>query len=262
MNNPKKLKIEIPELVNYPGCKGGNGVYQNIISLIPPHKKLIIPFLGHCGIARNILPGNILICVDKSGIVINAWKRYLINVLNYYFVDSSCSILKSSDERSVLPGIIHLYQDDAIHFLSNYNEFEDSVIYCDPPYPFSTRRSKANIYKHEMSDKQHLQLSSLLLGIRSSILISSYKNDIYSNVLEDWNTHEFYAATRGGKAKEIVYYNYDLSDGLLHDYRYLGKNFKDRERIKLKIDRWSKGLQKLEPRERMAIIKKITQVSL
>ncbi len=55
-------------------------------------------------------------------------------------------------------------------------------------------------------------------------------------------------------AEEVVYYNYSLDDGLLNDYRYLGSNFEDRERIRMKIKRWVDGLERLEPRERMAIV--------
>ncbi len=51
-----------------------------------------------------------------------------------------------------------------------------------------------------------------------------------------------------------MYYNYSLDNGLFHDYRYLGSNFKERERIRMKIKRWVDGLDCLEPRERMAIV--------
>lgn len=257
--------MTIPELKNYNGCKGGNGVYQQIISIIPPHNILIVPFLGHCGIVRNILPANILIGVDASAKVINAWKKYLIYNLIYEYKDDNKNILiKTNISKGNLPSIIHLYNDDALIFLKNklldlISKYEDvPVIYLDPPYPLSSRKSTAKLYDFEMTDSQHQNLLSIIKNMRYPILISTYKNKMYKDNLPKWFKLNFSVGTRNGKAIETVYYNYSLSNGLLHDYRYLGNDFKDRERIRLKIDRWVKGLDKLEVREQMAIIRSIT----
>ncbi len=258
--------MTIPELKNYNGCKGGNGVYQQIISIIPPHNILVVPFLGHCGIVRNILPSDILIGVDASAKVINAWKKYLIKYLIYKYKDDNKNILiKTNISKGNLPSIIHLYNDDALIFLKNklpglISKYEDTpVIYLDPPYPLSSRKSTAKLYDFEMTDCQHQNLLSIIIKMKYLILISSYDNKMYNDSLPNWFKLDFPVGTRNGKAIETVYYNYSLSNGLLHDYRYLGNDFKDRERIRLKISRWVKGLEKLEAREQMAIIKSIIQ---
>lgn len=258
--------MQIPELQNYNGSKGGNGVYQQIISLIPPHRILVVPFLGHCGIIRNIAPTDILICVDASEDVINAWKNYLIKNLFYIRFNGSEDIFVKTFSNGNLPDKIHLYKDDAIHFLPNrlpgiisqYTDAQaDVLVYQDPPYPKHTRKSKQDLYVFEMNDTQHQDLLSINLRMPYKALLSTYDNNLYNTTLESWNKHSFGVGTRKGKAVETVYYNYDLSNGLLHDYSYLGKNFKDRERIRLKIDRWVKNLEKLDARERMAIISEI-----
>ncbi len=254
----------IPELKNYNGCKGGNGVYQQIISIIPPHNILVVPFLGHCGIVRNILPTNILIGVDASAKVINAWKKYLIKDLIYEYKDDNKNILIKTDiSKGNLPSIIHLYTDDALIFLKNklsnlISIYEDTpVIYLDPPYPIYSRKSTVKLYDYEMTDFQHQNLLSIIMKMEFFVLISTYDNKMYNDSLPKWFKLNFSVGTRNGKAIETVYYNYSLSDGLLHDYRYLGNDFKDRERIRLKINRWVKGLEKLESREQMAIIRSI-----
>ena len=43
----------------YPGGKGGDGVYQTIINLMPPHKIYIEPFLGAGAIMRAKRPAPI-----------------------------------------------------------------------------------------------------------------------------------------------------------------------------------------------------------
>lgn len=264
-------KISVPGLENYNGCKGGNGVYQQIISLIPPHKILVVPFLGHCGISRNIAPADILICVDASVHVIETWKNYLIQNLIYTFRDdiSYYTFIKSKNTLGNLPNLILLHKDDALHFLPNvlpgiiykYTDTPEQVlIYQDPPYPKFSRKGKRDLYEFEMTDLQHEQLLSMNKKMMSNILISTYDNNMYDINLKGWNKYSFTSSTRSGIAIETVYYNYKIGDGKLHDYRFLGRNFKDRERIKLKKNRWVKNLKKLDPRERMAIINEILKV--
>lgn len=212
----------LPGLQNYNGCKGGNGVYQQIISLIPPHKILIVPFLGHCGIVRNIVAADILISVDASAKVIEAWKKYLIQYLLYIYADGSGNkFIKTNSTLGDLPGIIYLYQEDALLFLKKkvrylIHKYNDTpVIYLDPPYPFSTRKSIAKLYQYEMTDKQHIHLLSIISKMTDlNVLISSYKNKMYDDKLINWNQHSFSVGTRQGKAIETVYYNFqiDLTD--------------------------------------------------
>jgi hypothetical protein len=47
----------------------------------------------------------------------------------------------------------------------------------------------------------------------------------------------------------------------LHDYRYLGENFRERERIKRKQIRWRRRLQDMDSSERYAMFSIIDQLS-
>lgn len=69
------------------------------------------------------------------------------------------------------------------------------------------------------------------------VAISSYPNALYDDRLKDWRYIDFTAQTRRGAATERLYMNYPEPDEL-HDYSYLGSDYKDRERIKLKFQRW------------------------
>jgi hypothetical protein len=60
--------------------------------------------------------------------------------------------------------------------------------------------------------------------------------------------------TRGGTlATEYLWMNYPEPDSL-HDYSYLGDNYRERERIKRKKTRWVNRLKKLDRLERKAIL--------
>lgn len=90
------------------------------------------------------------------------------------------------------------------------------------------------------------------------VAISTYDNPLYSKMLKGWNCIEISTATRQGPATELLYMNYPTPKKL-HDYRYLGKNFTDRQRIQRKIKGKINQLLKLDPLESMAICEAVYQ---
>jgi hypothetical protein len=71
--------------------------------------------------------------------------------------------------------------------------------------------------------------------------------------LEGWRTHTFQAMTRRGPATEWLWTNYPEPTAL-HDYRFLGDNYRERERIKRKIGRWTARLWGMDLLERRALL--------
>lgn len=123
-----------------------------------------------------------------------------------------------------------------------------------------------------MTDKDHEQLLSSVLAridrgncAGAKIMICSYHehpetgqpNKLYQKHLKKWSRVDYVGKTRKGPVIESVYMNYKL-DGKLHDYRYLGTDFIDRQRIKRKIERHVNKLQGLPPMERNAILQRLT----
>ena len=53
-------------MATYPGGKNGPGVYQRIISLMPPHQTYIEPFLGGGAIMRLKRPASLNIGIDRD----------------------------------------------------------------------------------------------------------------------------------------------------------------------------------------------------
>ncbi len=85
------------------------------------------------------------------------------------------------------------------------------------------------------------------------VMISGYYSELYSNALSDWYVYTFEATIRKKTSTEWVWMNYP-SPIELHDYRYLGDNFRERERLKRKAQRWTKRLQSMPIFEQQALM--------
>ncbi|MFQ9923760.1 MAG: DNA adenine methylase [Beduini sp.] len=98
-----------------------------------------------------------------------------------------------------------LENDDAINIIKKYNN-PDVFIYCDPPYVLSTR--KEHLYKHDMTDEQHIELLRTLKEHKGKVLISCYNEEIYSKELAGWHKETIETAAERGKRTECLYMNY------------------------------------------------------
>ena len=224
---------------NYFGGKAGPGTYQNIINHIPPHRVFMTLFAGNCGIYKHIRPAEFTIINDIDRDVIAAWDATGIG----------------------LRGDVTLLNVDARSFLREdlekpeyYRQKEHIFIYLDPPYLMGTRRSQIEIYKHGLSIEDHTDLLSIISAMSHyKIMISHYPCDLYDTMLSEWNTFGFQSNTRQGMVNERIYMNYELGDKL-HDYQYIGENFRIRERhLRIKRNFFAK-LDRMEPLLRNSIL--------
>ena len=150
--------------------------------------------------------------------------------------------------------------EDAVSFLSRYTFNGTEFVYADPPYLMSTRRGGA-LYRNEYTEEQHIELLSCLKQLPCNVMVSGYWSKMYANVLSKWNTSSFQAQTRGGTpATESVWFNYPPPTAL-HDHRYLGDTFRERERIKRKKERWIHRLKTMPHLERQAMLAALREVS-
>jgi DNA adenine methylase len=230
----------------YLGGKESSGVYQTIINNIPKHKTLIIPFLGNCAIYRNIKRADNTILIDADPEIVKAW----------------CTIIKNDNGSSAR---VILICDDAISYLQQHHkqcDDQETFIYCDPPYPIETRSSKNTKYKFDFTNEDHISLLTVLRDLNCRVAISTYPNELYTKMLFGWNYISFKSKTRAGLRTELLYMNYNINELELHDYSYLGKNFRQRERIKKKIQRYSSRLMRLDRMEALAILEKLAAVNI
>lgn len=96
----------------------------------------------------------------------------------------------------------------AIELIKRYNT-HDVFIYADPPYLSGTR--KGYLYKHEMTDKDHVLLLEALLEHPGKILLSGYDNDMYNNMLYKWNKVQRKTQAEHGLVRtETLWMNYEI----------------------------------------------------
>ncbi len=219
----------------YPGGKAQPGIYQRIINQMPPHRVYIEAFLGGGAVMRSKRPAAINFGIDLD----------------------SAAIAGFGD---MIAGELQLIEGDGIGFLESYAWRGDELVYCDPPYLFSTRREHRPIYRCEMENKDHARFLAVAKRIAAPVIISGYWSEMYARELAGWRTISFQAVTRGGSlATEWLWMNYP-EPAELHDYRYLGESFRERERIKRKINRWVARLERMPILERRALSAALAKV--
>lgn len=229
-------------LEHYPGGKGSAGTYQTIINYMPPHEVFIELFLGGGKVMLNKRLAKRNIGLDLDPDVVGKWKEYLKN-FDGIEIFKKCGI-------SYLREIQNSIQDP-----------EKVLIYADPPYLKEVRKDKKDLYKFEMPKGVHIEFLTIAAASPFNIMISTYASRLYEKHLRDWNTTAFQSKTRQGNATEVLYMNY-ATPKHLHDYRYLGSDFTERQHIKRKIDGKVKSFQKEPPVIQNAILRKLHESGL
>lgn len=227
---------EISKMSGYPGNKAQAGVFQTIIGQIPPTDVYIESFFG-------------------SGQIFWRMRRAASSII----IDQRPDLLvKAGDEAGVIaiPG-------DALKVLAELKSAlpADAVMYCDPPYPLSTRGRQGRFYyDHEMTDQDHASLLALLQEMPCRILLSSYPNKLYTSQLQAprWRCIEYRTRTRGSTVTEVLWCNFPEPE-VLHDMRYAGKNFRQRLSLKRLANRWLKKLEGMDGRKRSYVLDAISQ---
>jgi len=222
--------------MQYAGGKNQAGLYQWIINRMPPHSVYVEAFLG-------------------SGAVLRMKRRALVATIAIDVDDTGWLAFSSEDA-----GGVRFVHDDAIAFLGGEGLPRETLVYCDPPYLMETRRGARAIYANEMTALQHRQLLRCCLGLDCMVMISGYWSELYDKALQGWRCDRRRVMTRGGTwAEECLWMNYPAPFAL-HDYRYLGCDFRERERIKRRKARWVARLEKMPELERFAVLDAIEVV--
>lgn len=87
-------------------------------------------------------------------------------------------------------------------------------------------------------------------------MISGYQSRLYEEMLKGWRTYSFHAKCHHGIGTEYVWMNYPTPQEL-HDYRYIGDTFRERERMKLIKRNWIRRLKSMPVLEREALLSAI-----
>lgn len=218
--------------MKYPGGKNGGGAYQRIINQIPPHGRYVEAFCGSAPVLRHKLPAR------------ESWA-----------IDLDPGALAAIGDR--VPDGTKLVADNAIWWIRDRRARQwwrpDDFLYCDPPYLLSTRRS-GPMYEYELTEEDHRSLLDALRRLPCMVALSGYRSSLYRCELREWRTISWESMTRGGRmATEYLWMNYAEPEEL-HDYRFLGDTFREREKFGRRRKRWVAKLRRMKPIERQALL--------
>ena len=240
---------------HYFGGKSADVHYHQIINLIPPHHAFIEPFGGKVGIFRHKRPSYRTFIIERDERLENYYQK--LGIMRCHDITAFKNRLFKTG-----PGAYYIIED-AFEFLNEpyLIDRDEHYVYCDPPYPLDSRKDNRPTYRFEMSEDDHINLLYILKGYGAAkIGLSTYYNETYQYALAEvpgWDCTEIQAQTRHGRVTEQFWMNYP-SPTELHDYRYLGADFREREDIVRKQKRWVKNFADLPILEQKAMIERLT----
>lgn len=211
--------------MRYPGGKGKT--YQHVVNLMPPHSVYIETHLGGGAVMRHKRAASRSIGIDLDERVIDEWN----------------AIPSSTME------LVHGKAED---FLRSYPFSGSELVYCDPPYHPATRRQE-RVYRHDYNERDHVELLEILAALPCKVLLSGYAHPLYDAMLTGWNRRQFKAATHNGVREETLWFNFEPPTQL-HDARYLGGDFRERQSTKRRLQRLRSKVASMDPIERSAFI--------
>jgi hypothetical protein len=239
------------------GGKSGSGVYQTIINQMPPHQVYIEPFLGSGAVMRHKLPARINVGLDLDADVIS---RAADIAAGCDVVQPGARLALRCDGRPQY----YIRQADAVSWLGSLPIWSAllpvTLVYCDPPYLMSTRSSKRRMYRCEIEEPGHIALLDVLVQLPCMVMVSGYESELYRDRLAAWRVVRYRAMTSGGGMRdECLWCNFP-EPAELHDYRYLGRGFRERERIRRRRASWVAMLERMPGLERAAVINDLREV--
>jgi DNA adenine methylase len=107
--------------------------------------------------------------------------------------------------RRRLQGVI-IENRDAREIMAGHDSV-DTLHFVDPPYPISTRQDHKHGYRHEMTETEHVELCHFLKDLRGMVILCSYPNPIYEEIL-GWESAKRLAFADGALERtEVIWMN-------------------------------------------------------
>lgn len=272
--------------MRYPGGKNVAGCYQKIINQIPPHSLYVEPFAGSAAIARLKRPAaaTILLDLDPGAIAglagmagggsgtaagngrsAGADRHGGNGGASSFGLGSSVLGLgedpsPKTQDLQALPPHTTVLEADALAWLAAHGPDlpPDAVVYCDPPYLPSTLKSRLR-YRHGLSAGDHRRLLRILHRLPCRVLVSGYWSELYAELLAGWRAEHWPQITRGGVMQEEWLWCSFPEPTELHDYRYLGDDYRERENLARMKRRWLARLAAMPRLKRLALSAAIAQ---
>ena len=214
----------------YFGSKATAGLCQPLIALMPPHSVYIETHLGGGAIMQRKPAALRNIGIDLNGRALSEFRcGYPVELVH---------------------GCCH-------RFLRDYPFDGTELVYSDPPYLHSTRKS-ARRYRHDYDDGDHEALLALLRSLPCAVMVSGYPSAFYDERLADWRSRSLQVMNQAGVVTEKVWFNFEPDR--VHWARYAGRNFTHRQSVKRKAHNWGRRYRAMPPAERLAVLSALMAV--
>lgn len=111
-----------------------------------------------------------------------------------------------------------ILHDDARRVIRS-QDGPNTLFYLDPPYLHETRVS-TDVYAHEMTEQDHVELLELVNSVKAYVMLSGYRSDLYDRLLAAprWRRVEFNvpnnsaSGTTKQRKTECVWVNYGVTE--------------------------------------------------
>ena len=144
------------------------------------------------------------------------WKNDVQGRERAYEAQDWCNLPEKIMQAAERLRGVQIENRPAVELIKRFN-FENVLIYCDPPYMLETRHGKQ--YRCEMGEKDHEELLGVLLEHKGKVLISGYDSELYNYMLKGWYRCEAVAYSQVcSKKKEVIWMNYRNDQITLLDY--------------------------------------------
>ncbi len=216
--------------VGYFGSKATAGLWQPLISMMPPHDVYIESHLGGGAIMQRKPPALGNIGIDPDARVIESFRcDYPVELVH---------------------GCAH-------RFLAGFPFRGRELVYADPPYLHEVRRGPRR-YRYEYERSDHVALLDLLKGLPCRVMLSGYPSTLYDERLADWRSISVQVNNQACVVTEQIWFNFEPDR--VHWASLAGRNRRHRQQVKRKAANWARRYAGMPRSERLAVLAAIMAV--
>ena len=137
------------------------------------------------------------------------WKKDIAGREGAYALNNWNRMPKDLLEAAERLKGVQIENQPALDLIRKYN-YDNVLIYADPPYLLDTRGGKQ--YRFEMTDQDHLELLEALKQHKGSVILSGYPHEMYDRELKGWRriTRKSYNQLAEQRT-EVLWCNFDIA---------------------------------------------------
>lgn len=143
------------------------------------------------------------------------WKHDVQGREAAYAAKGWCNLPSQILQAAERLRMVQIENRPALEVIKKFNH-PNVLIYADPPYLMGTRCDKRQ-YKHEMTDRDHIELLEALNAHKGPVIISGYASDLYDRMLSGWARETIVSTTQAGLPRtEYIWLNFEVNQNLFN----------------------------------------------